>query len=861
MSFLLETLRRAWYLINRRRFEDSLRREMEAHRAMMAEPSGFGNTLRLREEARDVWGWRWLDDVERDFRFAWRMLRRTPGVACIAVVSLALATGATTAIFSVVNGVLLQPLPFMEPDRLVQVFGRSWREDRGGQPDSLDGPVGSAELEQFALQAGSFEGFAGYAVTTVHLGGADGPERLTAVAADLSLFEVLGVPAVAGRTFRTGDPPDVAVIGARLWRERFGGTTAISGQSVRLDGRSFTILGVVPERFQFPYRAASLLPGALPEGRTDVWVPLPPLRLAADGSLRRGRVNVVARLKPGVAVPSAQAELNVVARRVEEASAGTRLRAGARIVPLAAVVVGPIRASLWLLSAAVGLVLLAACANVANVLLARMTVRFREMATRAALGASGDRLLRQLLVESLLISALGALAGAALARWAIGLLTTLGAAKIPRAHEIALDWRAFAFLLAVCVGTAVVVGLAPALVASRIGPGAVTRSMAGYGVAGGRIGRLRDGLVIVEVALAFILALGAGLVVRELVRLENVPVGMNTENVLTLHLTPRTTAHEYQEIETRVSRLPGVRTAGLAQLVPLQNWGWTGDFAIRNQPRQDRPVAGLRYVTPGYFRTIGMPLLEGRTFSGADTAGSRPVVVVNDTLVRRYLQDRDPVGLELDRGVIVGVVGDIRNTGLGQPPEPEIYYPAAQNLAMVSDIGMSLIVRAATPPAGLVEPVRAVVRGVNPNLAVFNVRTMEQVVADSLWELYLYRWLTGSFALLALSLAAIGLYGVISFGVTARIREFAVRLALGAEPSRVARQVFARAWWLTAAGLAAGVTMALALTLLLPALQVPIGLPMYAFTAGLLLILAIVSSAFPALRVARVNPASALRHE
>ena len=805
----------------------------------------------------------WLDDLGRDVRFASRSLRRNPGFAFVAAASLALATGATTAIFSIVNGVLLRPLPFGDPNGLVQIYGRNWREERGA-PDPLKGPLGSSELEAYATQSRSFVGFAGYEVTTRHLQRANGTERLTAVAADLDFFELLNVEPIAGRTFREGDAPAVAVISAGMWERRFGRDPSVIGALVTLDGRPFSILGVMPDTFQFPYMAASLLPGAMPESRTDVWIPGPPLR-GASAALRQGRVNVIARLRPGIARGTAEAELRVVAQRLEAQQPGSGFRVGVRVVPLSEVVVGPVRRALWMLFAAVGLVLAAACANVANLLLSRMAVRTREVVTRAALGADRMRLARQFLTESVLLSLAGGAAGAALARWGMDVLVALISARIPRAHEISLDWYAFAFLLLVCLATAVLFGLAPALTAARLDIHTVTKGSTGHATGGRTYGRIRDGLVVIEVALAFVLAFGAVQVVREASRLENVPTGMITSNVLTLHVTPRTTAQDYYAIEERVSQLPGVRAAGFTQLVPLQNWGWTAGFSIRGRAPDPsrRLITGLRYVTPGYFAALGIPVVAGRGFTAGDSDGTPRVVLVNETLARTYFPSDDPVGRELDRGTIVGIVGDVRQVRLDQPTEPELYYPAAQNVTMTSDLGMSLIVRAATSPESLTPAIRDAVTQVNSNLAIFNVKTMEQVLADSLWEVHLYRWVIGLFTTLTLVLAAIGLHGVIAYNVTSRTREFAVRLALGAEPAALARMVLRRAAGLTAAGLASGLLIAAAVWPWLG--QLPAarnsGPATLAAIGAALLALALVACTVPALRVASVDPSTTLRHD
>jgi putative ABC transport system permease protein len=496
-----------------------------------------------------------------------------------------------------------------------------------------------------------------------------------------------------------------------------------------------------------------------------------------------------------------------------------------------------------------------------------MAVRAREVVTRAALGAGRLRIARQFLTESLLLSLAGGLAGAAIARWGTEVLAVVVGSRIPRADETALDWQAFAFLLFVAIAAASLFGLAPALAAARMDLNGVTKESGGHATMGRRFKYLRDGLVVLEVAIAFVLAIGAALVIREIVRLENVDTGMITENVVALHLTPRVPAGDYEAIEARVSRIPGVVGAGCIQMVPLQNWGWEGSFEIRGRPEPaGRRTTELRYVTPGYFRAMGIALRGGREFSAADSADAPRVVIVNEVLARRYFPGEDPVGKVLDRGTIAGVIGDVRNIALDREAVPEIYYPVAQNVAMTSDLGMSLIVRTERPPESLIRAIRSAVLEVNPRLAIFNVRTMSEVVADSLWDLHLYRWLIGLFAILALVLAAIGLHGVISFVASARTREFAIRMALGSGQAAVARLVVNRGIWLSAIGLgfgAAGTAAALTLTASLRALRVG-SMPdaaTFSVTAILVLLVAAVACAVPALRAATVDPVAALRHE
>jgi predicted permease len=878
MPFFSRLARRLRTLVSGDRLESGLDEEMRLHMELRGDrlraagmsrdearataQRRFGNPLRVREDSVDAWGWRWLEQFAQDVRFAIRTLRKNPGFTTTVVLTLALTTGATTSIFSVVNSVLLRPLPFANPDRLVQIYGRNFASDVGRPaPDTVTGPVGTIELAQFAAQSTTFDGFAGYGLGTRNLDGPDGPERLTAVSADRNFFSLLGVEPIAGRTFRADDPLDVVVISGRLWQRRFNNDAGLIGRRVTLDGQPFTVIGIMAASFQFPYSAASLLDGALPESRTDVWVPAPPLPPLPNNVPRR-RERVTARVKPEVSLAAAAAELRVIAQRVEdEVYAGNGLRVGVRVRPLAEEVIEPMRRSLWILFGAVILVLAAACANVANLVLARMTVRAGEVVTRSALGAGTSRLVRQFLVEGLVLALTGGLSGALLAMWGTDLLVTLGSAKIPRAHEVTLDWRVFAVLLVACVAMATIFGMVAAYAASKAAGQMAKES--GHATMGHAYGRLRDGLVVAEVSLAFMLAIGAAIVAREAIRLQSVPPGIVTDNVLTLHLTPRTGAEDYYAIEQRVAALPRVRGAGLTQLLPLQNWGWFADFRVLGRVSSGRSLAGLRYVTPGYFRAMGIRIVRGREFTDDDDREAPRVIVVNEALVRRYLPNDDPIGVALDRGTIVGVIRDVRQAGLNRPAEPEIFYPAAQNVTSASDIGMSLIVHTEGPPEVLIGQIRAAVSDVNPRLAIFNIKSMDDVVADSLWELNLYRWLITMFAALALVLAVVGLFGVMSYTVTARLREFAVRLALGSNPVALGRRVVRRGASLAAIGLLAG---ALLIEQLLMALgSLPIGgrpdVVIYGSVALLLFLLSIGACVIPAVRVASVDPVAALRQE
>jgi putative ABC transport system permease protein len=824
----------------------------------------FGNMTAIREEAMGVWGWRWLGQLAQDLRFGARTLRRDSTFAVSAILTLGLATGATTAVFSIVSGLLLRPLPFPEPDRLIAVYGRNWAEERGTTPDPVTGPVGSLELEAMGASQ-SFDGVAGYAAGTRHLENAGSVERIRVVMADRTFFDVMGVKPIVGRTFAADDPQGVAVLGERTWRSRFDADSAITGRTITIDGRVHTVIGVMPEAFDFPYYQTQSSVASMPSGgRIEAWVPLEPLR-SASAQVRRGRVSVVARMAPTMDFDRAAAELAVIAGRIEaEHHRGTRTRSALRATPLADDVVGQVRSSLWLLFAAVALVLAAACANVANLLLARMLVRTREVVTRAALGAGRLRLVRQFLAESLLLSLLGGAVGVAIAWWGTRVLIAFYQGRLPRLHEVALDWRTFAFLLGACTIAAGVVGLAPAIAAARIDPHDVTRTAGGHATTGRQARRVRDGLVVLEVMLAFVLAVGAALIVREIDRLHRIPSGMAIENAVVLHLTPRTTPADYHAIEERAAAVPGVQAAGFIQYVPLQNAGWIAGFEVRGRPAAtgERLVVDLRYVTQGYFRAAGIPLVSGRGFTAGDTADAPRVVLVNQAFARRYFQGEDPVGRELDRGTIVGVVGDVRSAELGRPAEPELYYTVDQNIA-TTDAGMSLVVRTGVAVEPLIGSIRSAVAAVNPRLAIFNIKTLQQIVTESLWQLRLYRWLIGVFAIVAIGLATIGLYAMIAYTTGSRMREFAIRRALGSEPSSIAHLIFTRGLTLGAIGVGGGVVAVMMLTWWLG--DRTGGIRPDFVTCGVVSLFFVAVSGLacigPSLRAATVDPTAALREE
>jgi predicted permease len=855
-----EWLRRLGYLLARSRRDAEVLADMEAHRAMMARPSHFGSSLRLREQARDVWGWCWLDDLGQDLRYAIRSLRAHQAFTAAALVTLALGIGATTAIFSVVSGLVLRPLPLAEPERLVRVHGSSALSPRGEAVNRLDAHRRAAR---------SFDAMGGYEIGARYLRRGDTVQRVMTVRGEADFFRIIGTPAAAGRTFAPGDPLTVAVISDEFWRRELNAAPDAIGATLTLDDQPLTVIGVMPPSFQFPYGAASLLPGVAAEARTEIWTQF-------ERPHPLGRVgNVIARLKPGVSLAAAESELKAIARHLETEFPETNGGRTVYLEPLAdAVIAPPVRRVLFLLFGAVGLLLALACANVANLSLARMSMRGREVAVRAALGAARARLARQFLTESLVLSLAGGAIGLALAWWGTAELVRLTTPHLPRAREVGLDWRVFTFLLGLCSLTAVALGLGPALMADRdagfSAPSALAAGARSTAPHASR--RLRSGLVVAEVAIAFVLACGASMLIRELVRLRNTDSGMTTANVVTFHLghrmTPQTDVRQFYDIESRVASLPGVRAAGFIQMLPLQNWGWTSnssDFVVRGQPPLT-PVfpIQLRYVTPGYFATLGIPITRGRGLTARDDPAAPRVILINETLARRYFGDADPTGQTTTRGLIAGVVADVRQENLDRPAVPEIYYPVAQNWSQLSELGMTLVVSTRDRPDGVIEPVRAAVREVNPALAVFNVKTMDRVIADSLSEFTLYLSLMAGFAVLALVLALTGSYGVIAYLASARTKEFAIRRALGADGGRVVRLVLTQGALLAALGLALGAVAAVLASPAVDGLPVDVR-PPELVTAGpvalLIAVVAIVACLVPAVRAARVSPMAALREE
>ena len=888
MATLGEFGRRMWMLAHRRRVDRELDEELRLHQELLARRIGdataprlsngilkatreFGSPLRIREDTRDAVGWRVIEDIGHDIIYGLRSLGGNKAFATAAIVTLAFGIGATTAIFSLVNGVVFKSLPFAEPDRLVQMYGTP----------AIRGEAVSG-LAVIRSQSRSFDALVGYNLSAGYLQSANGPERVMTVAADRDFFSMLGVVPVIGRGFSHDDPTTVAVVSDEFWKRVLGGAPSAIGARLAFNNTPLTVIGIMPEAFQFPYGAASVLHSVTPQARTDLWIPLDP---PADPSLRGGRVGyATGRLKPDVTIQQAEAELAVITRRLQDADPDPYGARGVRLEPLSEVVVArPIRRSLFVLFASVIIVLALAAANVANLSLVRMTLRSREVATRAALGAGPLRLVRQFLAESLVLSVLGAAAGLLIAWWGVEWLTDVSAVQLPRARDISIDRGVFGFLVIACATVGLLIGIMPALIARRAETQRILQAAGGHATIGGRFRRLRDLLVVVEIACAVVITVGAASLVRELVRLRNTDIGLKPANVVTFHLLdrpqaaavawrgspPETQTRPFYEIADRVSQLPGVRAAGFTQVLPLQNWGWSAnsiDFRVAGRPPLQGPpfTFDLRYVTPGYFEALGVAIRRGRGFTANDTRDAPPVIVINETLARHLFQDADPVGQVTTRGAVVGVVGDIRNVNLDQETLPEVYYPIAQNWSQLSELGMTLVVRTDGPPTAIVDAVRNAVRQVSPNEAIFDVKTMDRIVDESMSSFALYLRLMILFAALALGLALTGTYGVMAYVTASRAREFAVRVALGASRAAIMRLAFRRGLLLAAVGVVSGLLLAIPASPLLQLLNVNVRLPGFIVLGPVVLLLGLCAMAacvIPARRAAAVDPMSILRNE
>ncbi len=813
-----------------------------------------------------------MNALQQDIRFAVRMMARAPGLTLVVVAALALGIGANTAIFSVVNAVLLRPLSFRDEHRLVQIWGSNPAKNVPFHNISY------SDLVDWRRLSRSFESMSGgqpaaVSLTAAASGGEAAPERISAWRVNANFFSTLGVNARHGRTFleaegRPGAGP-VALLSHKLWQRRFASDPKAVGGAVLLDGASHTVVGVLPENFEFPGR------------EVDAFTPL---RVAEARAPENDRVSVsvFGRLRPGADIRQAQAEMDTVGRQLgaeNPRSGGTR----PRVWGLRQFVVREVKPSLMVLAGAVGLVLLIACANVANLLLARSGARQREIAVRTALGAGRRRLVRQMLTESVLLAAAGGAAGVVLAYWGVKMCVHLAPAGYPFLRNSALGAPVLAFTAGLSLATAIIFGLAPALVATKAGAlhEALKEGSRGSGESLSR-NRFRAALVVGEVALALVLLAGAGLLIRSFARLNSVSPGFDPKGVLTASITlppakypaPPQRVIFYRQLMERLSAAPGVQATAVVSLLPLSgsNTG-TGIFVEgRPYPRvQDAPIIWMRLASGSYFRAMNIPLKRGRLFTERDDGTAPPVAIINETLARRHWPNEDPVGKRFATGLprdgsspswitVVGVVGDLRHMKLNQEADAEVFWPYTQPPLG----GMNIVVRTSSDAARFAPQLRAAVAGLDRDLPLSQVRNMEQVLANSIAPQRFSVWVLGVFAGLALALAAVGVYGVMSFSVTRRTREIGIRAALGAGRADVLKMVVGQAMALAGAGLALGLAGAFALTRLMRSMLyevAPTDPLVFAGVAVTLAAVAALASYIPARRAARVDPLVALRYE
>jgi putative ABC transport system permease protein len=867
-----ERLRDEWQLHADLMADDHVRQGLSPDEAKRQARLAIGGLDQVREASRDALGFRFLDDLVQDIRFALRQLRRTPAFTAVAVMTLALGIGANTAIFTVVNAVLLRPLPFKDAGRLVMLFER----DKTFSPDPLhpdrNGMISTSlsGLLDWRAQTSVFEEVAAYYwfPTRIALVGAKEPEEVFVGRVTANFFSVLGVPPMVGRAFLPGsDQPgkdDVIVLGHALWQRRFASNPNIVGMSITAGNRSYTVVGVMPPGFQFPRGEEAWVPHAL---QMD------------SASLSRGERNLdgIARLKPGVPLAQARAVLETLAATREREFPRWQKDWTAAVIPLREHLVGDTGGRLLLLFGATLFVVLIACANLGNMLLARGSARVREMAVRAALGASRFRLFRQAMVETLVLAVLGGAIGIAIAFWCTRALVTLGSATVPQLSGVRPDWWVLLFALGASVVAGILSSLAPSLRVSWTDLSEALKE--GLTAPGGArsAGRLGGLLVVTELAAALVLLTGAGLMVNTLARLSSVDLGFRPDHLLTMRLTlpafrsvlstgrldaVRVNAF-FEEVLQRVSVLPGVRSVGLTDALPLSGVQWGTTLTAEGRPPKQLFDTHTRSVSIGYFETMNIPLVRGRTFRADDTRDTTPVAIVNETLARQIWPNEDPVGKRVTwtkTMEVVGVVGAVRHLRLDLPGGPEIYVPLAQR----ARAEMFLAVRASAGPSTLASAVRGQIWSVDKNQPIEDIRTMDDRIAAYAGPRRFYALLLGIFAAIAVVLAVIGVYGVISYSVSQRQHEVGIRMALGAGQRHVLALVLRQGVVLAVVGIGIGVAGALVATPTLSSLLYGVRPTDPITFAGVSVLLAGVVLAacyVPARRAARLDPLVALRWE
>ena len=813
-----------------------------------------------------------METFLQDLRFGARTLGRSPGFAGVAVLTLALGVGANAAIFSVVNAVLLRPLPWSNPDHAVMIWSRWTAFDKTW--------VSDGEVNGYRKQARTLQDVAAWADGQVNLTGDGEPERVASAAVTANLFAVLGVSPKLGRVFTPQEDvpngPNVVVLGFGLWARRYAADPAIVGRSIQINGAPYEVVGVMPADFVLPTDFQNPAPSTL-------WIPVQWDAASTDHGSHG--FYAAARLKPGVTLRQVRDDLHELAQAwTKQGLYPPQMQFDALAISLRDEVVGGVRRTIWLLFGAVGCLLLIACANVANLLLARAEARQREMAVRTALGAGAARVVRQLLTESLVLAAISTAAGLALATIGIRVLALWNPSSIPRVSGSTVDWRVLLFAAAVALLTTVIFSLAPA---ARILRSDLTDSMkegGGNATTGGGRRRFRSGLVVAEMALAVVLLIGAGLMLRTLWSLQRIDLGFNPSGVLTMRIAlPQATYREpmqvvefYSRLMERIRAVPGVAAAGAARSLPLAST--IGDFGLRIDgyvpPPGTNAKGDWQIATDGYLQAMGERVIRGRGIAPGDTADSQLVGLINEEMARLYWNGRDPIGGRFRIGgandrpwvTVVGVVRAVRHNGVTDVVKEKFYVPHTQWHRSVGNPirAMTLVLRTGGPPESLAGPVREVIRQMDPNLPVAEVRSMEEVVGSALSTPTFMSVLLSIFAILALALSAIGIYGVLSYVVSRRTREIGIRVAIGAGRGRVLRMVLGDGVALALIGIGAGLALAFVVTRLLRGLLhgvTPADPATFAAVAAALVGVAAAASVVPAWRASRVDPVIALKSE
>jgi putative ABC transport system permease protein len=812
-----------------------------------------------------------------DLRYAIRLFVRAPLFSGLAVLALALGIGGTSSIFSIINGVLLKPLPYEDAAELVMIWTDNTRE---GQPEYPTSPANFLDYKAAAKTMRQVEALFSF-LTAIPLQTDAGTEQVTNSVVTPGMFSLLRRSAALGRALLPTDVNDAVVLSDGFWTRRFGRDPAVIGRRVVLDQRPVTIVGVMPPDFSFPFKGMLGPTGFTTRLEPDFWTALTPADPATRFNDASGRpvrsvhfLAVIGRLAPGATAAQANEEANAIARALEQTFPDSNRGLLANVVPLHAQVVGRSRAALLLLAAGVGFVLLLACVNVANLLLARSVGRQKEMAVRAALGAGRSRLLRQTVTETLLLSSVGAALGLVLVRWATGAFAAFAPSDIPRLQAIGPDWRVVVFTIGVALVTGVVVGLVPAFAAAQPDVQGSLKET-GRGNSGGWRGRrARSALVAAEIALAVVLTFGAGLLVRSFVALTAVDAGFQSGRLLTLQMTlpgtvstPDARRDFYQRLFARLEALPGVVAAGGTTRLPLASSNVTSNVVMEGRDPNETYEVDFRRAVHRYFEAMGMPILRGRNFTDQDGPASPPVVIVNQTMARRLWGAEDPVGKRIRMGpgattwnTVVGVVGDIHHSALDRPPASEVYLYYLASPPVAPFISM----RTAGDPAAIAATVRAELKSIDKDLSVYDIRTGDEIRAGAVSERRFIVILAAVFGVLALALAAVGVYGVMALAVSERTQEMGIRLALGAEPSTVLRLVVRQGMSLALLGIGIGMAAALALTPLMSSQLYGVGTTdpiTLGSVTGVLAAVALLACAVPALRAMTINPVTALRTE